>query len=614
MLELEKACRLLRYYILTMTTRAGSGHATSSLSAVELLATLFYKYFRFDLESPELINNDRLIFSKGHASPLFYSLYKIAGKLSEDELYSYRKFDSVLEGHPSKRFKYTEVPTGSLGQGLSAGLGMALSAKLDGFGFKTYVLLGDGEIAEGQVWEALETASHYHLNNLVGIIDVNRLGQTGETLLGYDLIDLEKRIKSFGWKTYLINDGNNLDEVDKAFQFVLTDSAKDNSPYMILAKTVKGKGVSFLENKNGWHGKALSEDDCQKGLKELGEVDKNLHLEVQKPPAVKPIKQSPKSKFEIQNPIYKTGDLVATRESYGQALAEIGEENENIVVLDGDVGNSTFTDIFGSKFSDRFYQMFIAEQNMVSVSLGLSQRGKTPYLATFSSFITRAADQIRMAHLSENHLIVCGSHAGVSIGEDGPSQMGLEDLAFFRAFPNATIFYPSDGVSAFKLTQLAYSQKGLVYLRTTRPKTPMIYENSEDFEIGGSKVLKKSDNDFVTVIASGVTVHETLKAYESLKKNGIETRVIDAYSIKPLDRETVITAANETKAIVTVEDHYVTGGLGDAVLEVLANEAKVPVYKMGVVKTPRSGTMAELLEYEEIDAKAILGKVVEIVG
>ena len=615
MKETEKICKLLRFLILVSTTKAGSGHATSSLSAVELMAELFYKHFRFDLEDPKFTNNDRLIFSKGHASPLFYSLYAVAGKVSEKEMLTFRQFDSVLEGHPTKRFKYTEVPTGSLGQGFSVGVGMALSAKQDKLNFLTYVLLGDGEMAEGQVWEALEIAAHYKLNNLIGIVDVNRLGQTGETMLGHNMNAIENRIKSFGWRTYLIADGNNLDEIEKAYQFVLSELPKDNSPYMIIARTVKGKGVSFLEDREGWHGKALTDVECKKALSELGEVDKSIKVEIKKPECTNDKLQIPNSKKSSNTGAtkYRISDMVATREAYGDALVELGSRYPDVVVMDCDVGNSTFSDKFRGVYPERYFEMFIAEQNMVSAALGMSERGKVPFISTFSAFLERAYDQIRIANLSGNHLVICGSHSGVSIGEDGPSQMGLEDMAYFRSITNSTVFYPSDGVSAYKLTQLSYKEKGLVYIRTTRPRTPVIYKDDEKFEVGGSKTLEKSDKDLVTIIASGITVHEAIKAHKQLKKDGINVRVIDAYCIKPIDPKAILKATNETKAIITVEDHNITGGLGDAVLDVLAEEKLVSVYKLGVTKVPRSGKLEELLEYEGINSKAIIDKVKRLI-
>lgn len=619
MVSIENISKLLRYHILISTTEAGSGHVTSSLSSVELMASLFFKYFKFDLEDPKYINNDRLIFSKGHASPLFYALFAGCGKISEEELMHLRKFDSVLEGHPTKRFKYTEVPTGSLGQGLSAGVGMALSAKLDKLSYHTYVLLGDGEMAEGQIWEALEIASHYKLNNLIGIVDVNRLGQTGETLLGHNLVALENRIKSFGWRTYIVNNGHDPDEIDRAYRFILSELPKAGSPYMLIAKTIKGKGVSFLEDKDGWHGKALSGEECKEALLELGGVDISIRGEVKKPESANQKLKSQNSKIQFKtqnsiqnsNPKYKLGDLVATREAYGQALVELGKLHD-IVVMDGDLSNSTFAELFKKEIPERYFEMYIAEQNMVGVGLGLSERGKIPYLSTYGSFFTRTFDQIRMANLGGNNIILCGSHAGVLTGQDGPSQMGLEDMSFLRSLPDTTVLYPSDAVSTYKLTILSYFLEGIIYIKTMRSKTPVIYKNDEEFKVGGSKILRESEDDFVTVISSGDTLHESIKAHDEFSKEGINIRVIDAYCIKPIDKKAIIKAAKETKAVISVEDHYITGGLGDAVLEALAEIKDVPVYKMGVTKIPKSGKPDELLEYEGINAECIVRKIREV--
>lgn len=613
MQDLKNACRRLRYLILNSTTKAGSGHVTSSLSAVELMAVLFYRHFRFDLDNPKFPENDRLIFSKGHASPLFYSLYELAGKVSEKEMMTLRQLDSPLEGHPTKRFKYTEVPTGSLGQGLSVGVGMALSAKMDKRNFLTYVLLGDGEMAEGQIWEALEIASHYKLNNLVAVVDVNRLGQTGQTLLGHDITSLENRIKSFGWRTYVINDGHDVEAVDQAYNYVLQELPKADTPFMILAKTIKGKGVSFLEDKEGWHGRALSEDELSRALNEIGDIQKDLKINIKLPVTEMTKMVSPKRKSKNTSELrYEVGELFPTREAWGRALQSLGSIHPEVVVMDGDMSNSTNSDMFGEKFPERYFEMFIAEQNMASVALGLSERGKVPFISTFSSFWTRAYDQMRMIHYSGNHIVVCGSHYGVSIGQDGPSQMGLEDITMFRTLPESTVFCPSDAVSCREITKLAYKNKGLNYIRITRYKTPVIYNHNEKFEVGGSHTLKQSDNDSVTIIATGDTVYEGMKAYEQLAKEGISTRLIDAYCIKPIDAAIVKKAANETKAIITVEDHYLSGGLGDAVLDILATVSHVPVYKLGVTKIPKSGRAEELLAYEEISFLDIAKKVREI--
>ncbi|MBI4054005.1 MAG: transketolase [Candidatus Doudnabacteria bacterium] len=626
---LQKLSKLVRYFILVSTTAAGSGHPTSSLSAVELAVTLLFGgFFRFEANNPEYPNNDRLIFSKGHAAPLFYSLWAAAGKVSEEELLTLRKFGSPLEGHPIMSFPFTEAATGSLGQGLSVGVGMAINAKhLDKLSYRTFVLLGDSEMAEGSVWEAIQLAAHYKLDNLVGILDVNRLGQSRETMYGHDLDAYKKRVEAFGWETTTI-DGHNLGEISKAFDWATSlapsgpppllprgkaGARGGGKPRMIIAKTIKGKGVSFLEDKDGWHGKALSREDLDRALSELGSVDKNLRGEIAMPEK----KQFPISNFQFPNKVqilnfnYEKGKTVATRKAYGDALARIGEAYPKLVVLDGEVSNSTFSEIFKAKFPERFFEMYIAEQNMVGTALGLSRRGKLPFVSTFSVFFTRAFDQIRMANYSGARIVFCGSHAGVSIGEDGVSQMGLEDLALFRSLLHSTVLYPCDAVSAQKLVELAAENTGITYLRTTRKDTPVIYGNDERFSVGGSKVLRSGENDLVTVVAAGVTVHEALGAYELLSNEGIAVRVIDLYTVKPLDLETLEKAAEETQAIITVEDHYAEGGLGEAVASSLAySGAKVHI--MAVRKLPKSGTPAELLDYEEICSDAIVGKVREV--
>ncbi len=537
---LQKLAKLIRYYILVSTTTAGSGHPTSSLSAVELMTVLMFGGF--------FKKNDRLIFSKGHASPLFYSLYAAAGLISEKELLTLRKFGSRLEGHPTMEFPYTEVPTGSLGQGLSVGLGMALA------GARAFVLMGDSEFAEGSNWEAIQIASYYKLDNLIGILDVNRLGQSRETMLGDDIETYGKRVSSFGWEAILVQDGNDLDQVTAAYQQALKVKGK---PIMIIAKTKKGKGISFLEDKEGWHGKVLSPEDLQKALVELGAIDKNLRGKIELPEKVHGSSFTVHSK--INQPDYKIGESVATRKAYGNALARIFPKYPNMVVMDGETSNSTCAKIFAKKYPENYFEMFIAEQNMAGVALGFARMGKIPFISTFACFFSRAFDQIRMAQYSDTNVKYVGSHAGVSIGEDGASQMGLEDIAMFRSILGAVILYPSDAVSTEKLTEEAATYKGIVYIRTTRPGTPVIYGNDEKFPIGGSKVLRKSTDDKVTVIGAGITLHEALKAYDILQKENINVRVIDLYSIAPLDIKTLHNAAQETRAIITVEDHQIGG-------------------------------------------------------
>ncbi|OIP60296.1 MAG: transketolase [Nitrospirae bacterium CG2_30_41_42] len=601
--KLEKLARLIRYYILTSTAGAGSGHPTSSLSATDLMTgLLFGGIFRFDVNQPEHPNNDRLIFSKGHASPLFYALWAAAGKLTEKELMTLREFGSTLEGHPTVAFPYVEASTGSLGQGLSIGLGMALNAKyLDKLPYRTYVLLGDSEMSEGSQWEAIQIASHYKLDNLVGIIDVNRLGQRGETMYGHDLIAYESRISSFGWETVLI-DGHSLPGIITAYEKAFTVT---NRPVMIIAKTIKGKGVSFLEDQEGWHGKAPQKEELDRALQEFGAIDTSIRGEILKPEDMKPGKQIPQKANEIS---YPTDKPVATRKAYGKALVRIFQQFPTMVVLDAEVGNSTFAEIFKGIYPWQFFEMYIAEQNMVGAALGLSRRGKIPFVSTFAAFFTRAFDQIRMSQYSDANIKFVGSHAGVSIGEDGPSQMGLEDIAMFRAILNSVVLYPSDAVSTEKLVEEAAKHNGIVYIRTTRKDTPIIYNKDEVFTIGGSKILRKSNSDFATVIAAGITLHEALIACEELKKEGIFIRLIDLYSIKPIDTLTLHEAVKTTKAIITVEDHFAEGGLGEAVNSALADHA-VPVYSLAVKKMPRSGKPDELLDYEEISRSAIIKKV-----
>lgn len=606
-MTVEKLAKLVRYFILVSTTEAGSGHPTSSLSATDLLAALMFGgTFRFDVDLPGHPNNDRLVFSKGHASPLLYSLWAAAGKVSEQELLTLRKFGSPLEGHATVAFPYVDASTGSLGQGLAIGLGMALNAKyVDKLPYRTYVLLGDSEMAEGSQWESIQLAAHYKLGNLIGILDVNRLGQRGETMYGHDIDAYQKRISSFDWETIAV-DGHNLDEILDAYRKSLQSSDK---PVMIIARTVKGKGVSFVEDKNGWHGKTLDKEQLARALEEFGEIDRTIRGEIPKPEDLKVEKTAPQN---AKAPSYPPDKAVATRKAYGNALARIFPQFPDMVVLDAEVSNSTYSEIFQKAYPERFFEMYIAEQNMAGMAVGLQSRGKIPFLSTFAAFLTRAYDQIRMSQYSNANIKFAGSHAGVSIGEDGPSQMGLEDIAMFRAILDSVVLYPSDAVSTEKLVESAANHKGIVYIRTTRKDTPLIYKEDEDFPIGGSKVVRMSEKDAITVVAAGITLHEALGACEELRKEGIFIRVIDLYSIKPLDKETLRKAAHVTHSIITIEDHFAEGGIGEAVRTGMA-DIDVPVYSLTVQKMPKSGKPDELLDYEGISKNAIIRKVKELI-
>jgi len=600
--KLQQLAKLIRYHILTATTRAGSGHPSSALSATELMTgLLFGGGFRYDLDQPAHPNNDRLIFSKGHASPLFYALWLAADRLSAEEMLTYRQFGSPLEGHPTPAFRYAEAATGSLGQGLAIGVGMALNASyLDKLPYRTYVLIGDSEMAEGSVWEAIQLAAHYRLANLVGIIDVNRLGQRGETMYGHDLVAYQRRVAAFGWETILI-DGHSLPEILAAYD----QARRAEQPVMIIARTLKGKGVALLEDQDGWHGKPLSPEDYQQALRELGEVHLELRGEVARPEDLQPPSQPG---VEPAPPVYPADKAVATRKAYGNALKRLGAAFPALVALDGEVSNSTMAEIFKEAYPDRFFEMYIAEQGMVGTALGLALRGKLPFVSSFAAFLSRASDQIRMSQYSDANLKIVGSHAGVSIGEDGPSQMGLEDIAMFRTILDSTVLYPADAWATERLVEEAARHRGLVYLRTTRAATPIIYGPAEAFPIGGCKVLRSSSKDKVTVVAAGITLFEALAAHAKLEKEGIKIRVIDLYSIKPLDEATLREAAANTGAVLTVEDHYPAGGLGEAVKSALEG-SPVPVYAMAVHRLPKSGKPAELLEFEEISARAIAKRV-----
>lgn len=604
--ELTELAKLVRWYILRSTTAAGSGHPTSCLSAVELIVALFFgNVFRADLSRPQYPNNDRLIFSKGHAAPLLYALYAAAGKLKPNDLLRLRKFGSPLEGHPMPVFPYTETPTGSLGQGLSAGIGMALSAKLNRLSFRTYVLLGDSEMAEGSVWEAIQFAAYRKIDNLTAILDVNRLGQSGPTMLGHDVHEHGRRLASFGWKTIVV-DGHNLAAILRAYHQAQT--IKDR-PTAIVAKTIKGKGVSFTENREGWHGRALNKDELKTALAELGPVNRNVRGAMAAPQLLQPTILPRKPIHDLR---YKLGQLVAPRQAFGSGIVRIAPAFPKLLVLDGEVKNSTATEQFARRFPKRFIECFIAEQNMAGIANGLAARGQLPVTATFAAFFTRAFDQLRMAQYSGTHQVYAGSHIGVHIGQDGASQMGLEDIAMFRSLQNSTVLYPADAVATERLLERALKASGLIYLRLTRAALPVIYKPTTRFTVGGSHVLRQTKHDQATIVAAGITLHEALNAANTLAKQKIPVRVIDLYSLKPIDANTLKQAARQTKHLVVVEDHKPEGGIGEAVRRALGPLVG-SVTSLAVTKVPKSGKPEELLRHQGIDTVSIVQKLTTII-
>lgn len=601
----------LRVDSIRCTTAAGSGHPTSSMSAADLMAVLLAKYLRFDWGNPRHPNNDRLIFSKGHACPLLYAMFKAAGAITDTELLSLRKLGSRLEGHPNPHvLNLVDVATGSLGQGLPIGVGMGLNGKyLDRLPYRVWVVLGDSEMAEGSIWEAFDKASHYKLHNLIAILDMNRLGQRGETDLGWNSPAYAARIRAFGWHAIEL-DGHDLTAIDRAYTEAL--GVKDQ-PTCLVARTEKGAGVSFVANKDGWHGKALNQEQMKAALQELG-GERHLTITTLKPEnQAMPVGEKP---APLKLPTYSAGGKEATRKAYGDAIAALGFSLPEMVALDAEVSNSTHADEFKKAHPDRFFEMFIAEQQMVGAAVGLGVLGKIAFASTFAAFFTRAFDQIRMAAVSNATIRLSGSHAGVSIGEDGPSQMALEDLAMMRAVHGSTVLYPCDANQTAELVKCMTELSGISYLRTTREKTPILYKAGESFPLGGSRVVRESATDQATVIGAGITVHEALKAYDKLKEGGINVRVIDLYSVKPIDKDTLHRAAKETKGrLVVVEDHWAEGGLGDAVLEAFSGSPieGLEVVKLAVRKMPGSGTPAELLHAAGIDADGIATAVKSLV-
>ena len=602
---LEKIATRLRIHSVKMTTKAGSGHPTTCLSMADLTACLFFDEMKYDPKNPDNWANDELVLSKGHAAPILWAAYAEAGIIPEKSLMNLRKITSVLEGHPTPRMKWVKSATGSLGQGLSVGVGMALAMKLGKSPGRVYVFSGDGECAEGSVWEAVNMATIHKLRNLCLVVDINRLSQSEETMHGHDIKAYERKFKAFGWDVISI-DGHKINEILNAFK-----KARENvMPTAILAKTIKGKGVSFVEDKNGWHGKPLMGEDSKRALKELGAmplVDAKKYV-----PTPKKTQNHQASKsYNFKRTVYK--DKAATRRAYGNALLNLGKINETVVALDGDVKNSTYAEDFFEAFPKRSFQSYIAEQNMVGMSIGMSAKGYLPFLATFSAFLSRAHDQIRMSAYSFSNIKLAGSHSGVSIGADGPSQMGLEDLGIFRPIPGCAVLYPCDAYSTEACVESMAKHKGLAYIRTTRPATPLIYSKDDKFPVGGSKVLKRSKNDVATIIGAGLTVHEALKAYDELKGEGISVRIIDAYSVEPIDKDNISKEVEKSgKKIVVVEDHFQNGGLGDAVAQALSGRAEI--IHLAVKDLPRSGKPEELLDKYGIDATHIKKAVKELIS
>jgi transketolase len=595
---LRALARQLRVDAVRVVAAAGSGHPSSALSAADLMAVLLANHMRYDFDRPEHPGNDHLIFSKGHASPLLYAMYRAAGAVSDEELLTYRRLGSRLEGHPTPRLPWVDVATGSLGLGLPVGVGIALAGKaLDALPYRVWALTGDSELAEGSMWEAFARAGHAGLDNLIAIVDVNRLGQSGETMLGWDTGAYAARIGAFGWRTIEI-DGHDVEAIDAAYAAALE---RDGRPVAIVARTVKGKGLARIADRNGFHGKPIA--DPQAAIEELGGRPA-LVVRPTRPPSV-PAPARP-AVGPLTLPAWDRGEVVAGRRAYGEALAALGFAEPRIVAMDGEVGNSTYSELFRDAHPERFFEMYVAEQQMVAAAIGLQARGRVPFASTFAAFWSRAYDFIRMAAISRADIRLVGSHTGVTVGEDGPSQMALEDIAMFRAVHGSTVLVASDGNQTAKLTRAMIDRPGVVYLRTLRMATPVIYEPEDDFPIGGSRVLRSSAHDDVALLGAGVTVHEALAAADALAATGVRARVIDLYSVKPLDTETVTAAARATGRVVVVEDHWSQGGVGDAVLEALADaDVDARVRRLAVAAMPTSGQPEELLRWAGIDRDEI---------
>lgn len=612
---LEHKAYKMRVESIKMTTQAGSGHPTSALSAADIVAALFFYAMRFDPDNIHNPYNDHFILSKGHAAPILYAVWNELGKLTDDELMTYRRFGSPLEGHPTGGLEYVEASTGSLGIGLGIGVGKALADRLDTRENYTYVLMGDSEITEGSVWEAAEIAAHYKLSHLVGVVDCNRLGQSSETIHGWHAQRYAQKFEAFGWKSLVI-DGHDMQQITSA----LDKARAHDHPTIIIAKTIKGYGVDRAENKEGFHGKAFSKKELEEILPQMEQRFASIaangysfHWQPNLPVMKNGILQEKNERIAINLQPYKKGELIATRQAYGQALAHLGAASKQIVALDAEVKNSTFSYLFEEKYPERFFQCFIAEQNMVSMGVGFARSHKIPFISTFACFLTRAHDQIRMAAIDQSALKICGSHAGISIGQDGPSQMGLEDIAMMCALPKSVVLYPCDAHSTQALVeQMANYTDGISYLRTTREKTPVIYDENQTFTIGGCSVIYSSGSDHVLLVGAGITLHEALKAREQLLQESVSAAVIDLYSIKPLDVATLEKVAKTSgNRIITVEDHYLQGGLGQTVTCALANKG-IEVQCLAVTQLPMSGKPEELLKWAGIDANAIVMKVKQI--
>jgi len=605
--QLRDIANRLRIDSIESTNASKSGHPTSCCSIAEIMSVLFFHTMKYKVSEPRDVSSDRFVLSKGHAAPILYAAWAEAGLFPRSDLLNLRKIDNDLEGHPTPRLNFIDVATGSLGQGLSCACGMAYTGKyFDKASYRTFCLVGDGESAEGSVWEAANFASFYKLDNLVAIVDVNRLGQSDPTLLQHDMESYRKRWDAFGWNAFVV-DGHDVEALCR--HFYEAEQVKDK-PSVLICKTLKGKGIPGIENEMNWHGKALG-DKAKSAIEAIESAmqDKNGPYKVARPEVTDDAKHfAPETVALSEPPSYKIGEKVATRNAYGTALAKLGNNSKRVIALDGDTKNSTFAITFQKSHPDRFIECYIAEQNLIGVGIGCSTRGRTiPFISGFACFLSRGFDQIRMGAISMTQVKFCGSHCGVSIGEDGPSQMALEDLGMFRSIPGCVVFYPSDGVSCERAVELAANHPNMVYIRSSRPATPVLYEKDEVFEIGKSKIIRQSENDTALVIGAGVTLHEAIKAADTLKAEGTHIRVMDIFCLKPIDQAALIANAKACGGkVVTVEDHYPAGGLGEAVAAALSGEKDIAVQHLCVRALPRSGPSAELMDMFGISANHIV--------